>query len=126
MSDAIRTERTHGTGEDLTEVERGALMQLRYTPGYQVLLDMMERACISQETKLINAEVDEPETILAEHRMSKAFWQVFQSMQKQVEREVAIHLGFEQERKEKKQEAENFEPDQDILGVYDVRERSDE
>jgi hypothetical protein len=117
----IRTERTHGLTERLDAAERGALVQLRHTPGYEVLLDLMERACIAQETKLINAPVEDTELILAEHKMSKAFWQVFQTMQQLVETEIDIHLGLESERKAADEAEDSYDPDQEILGTGDVR-----
>lgn len=115
MTEAIRTERTHGLREHLNASQRSSLLQVRHMPGYDVLLDLMEKACIEQETRLINVEVDQAETIVAEHRMAKAFWQVFTSLQKKVETEIAIQLGLDDETAARRSEADNYDPAQELL-----------
>ena len=89
---AIRITRTLGVNPQLTENDRYLLMQLTYVPGYTVLLDIFEQACIEQETKLLNADVAAPATVLAEHMLAKAFWQCFVSIQKRIARESAMAL----------------------------------
>jgi hypothetical protein len=110
----IRTERSHGLQERLNGSERASLVQIRHMPGYEVLLDMMEKACIEQETRLINTPVANARKIVAEHRMSKAFWQVFTSFQRQVETEINIHLGLQAEESQRKA-SEDEDPDQQLL-----------
>jgi hypothetical protein len=110
----IRTARSHGVREKLNSGERTALIQIRSMPGYEVLLDLMEMSCIEQESKLINTPVDRPDSVLAEHRMSKAFWQVFQAVQKKVEFEIALQLGMEADRKAAMDEGDE-DPDQILL-----------
>ena len=88
-----RTERSHGLRANLNEGERQGLFNLVQMPGYETLLDIMERACIQQETKLINADASDEVHVLAEHKMSKAFWQVFIAVQKEVQYQVNEFLG---------------------------------
>lgn len=121
MSD-VRTERSLGLQARLNASQRTSLVQVRHMPGYEVLLDMMEKACIEQETKLINVDTGDEKQIVAEHRMSKAFWQVFVSMQKQVETEISIHLGIEADERARAQEDDELDPDQEILSPYERRE----
>lgn len=51
---------------------------------WQALLNVMERACISIETGLINAPVGNPDEILGAHAVTKAAWLFFQYVQKEV------------------------------------------
>lgn len=114
MSEMIRSERTHGLKERLNAGERAHLLVVRNMPGYQVLLDIMEKACIEQETRLINVPVDNEALIVAEHRMAKAFWQVFTGVQNKVEEEINIHLNLESEKKAAQNEADNYDEDQEL------------
>lgn len=115
MNEPIRTERTHGIGQRLDASQRASLLQVRYTPGYEILLDLIEQICIEQETRLINQEARDEEGIVAEHRMAKAFWQVFVTLQTKVEVEIAIHLGLEADAKRQAEEEASYDPDQEIL-----------
>lgn len=111
----IRDERSHGIKERLDPSERGHLLQLRYSPGYEVLLDLIEMLCIEQETRLINAPAENEAEILAEHKMAKAFWQVFTGLQKKVATEVNIQLQIEMEIKDRDQQRDEFDEEQQIL-----------
>lgn len=115
MSEEIRDERTQGLQERLSPAQRSALLQIRYTPGYEAILDVMEMACIEQETRLINVEVDKPETIVAEHRMAKAFWQVFTAVQKKIEAEINAQLRIEEDAKYERQQANSRDEQQETL-----------
>lgn len=115
MSEEIRTDRTHGLKERLPAGARGHLVQIRYMPGYDVILDLIEMCCIEQETRLINVPVEDEKTIIAEHKMSKAFWQVFQAIQKKVESEVNIQLQLDQERKAEQEDSDDYDPEQQML-----------
>jgi hypothetical protein len=115
MSEDIRDERTHGLKDHLTPSQRARLLSLRRSDGYEVLLDLMEMCCIEQETKLINVDVKDESGIIAEHRMAKAFWQVFTSLQKKVEVEVMLHTTAEEEARLARQEEEGEDPAQRIL-----------
>lgn len=90
--DVIRTERTGVTGK-IPDHKRALLYQGMQTGVVDVLYDIIEAECIKQETKLINLEPHQKEQILAEYRMSKAFWQIFVGLQKTVQHEVKEHLG---------------------------------
>lgn len=111
----VRTERTHGIRAGLDASARGSLLQIRHMPGYEVLLDLMEQACIEQESKLILSPVSEPDKIVAEHRLAQAYWQVFVTLQQKVERELAEHLGQIADRKYRVEQEESFDEDQQIL-----------
>lgn len=115
MSDETRTERTQGLKERLIPAERAALLQIRHTDGYEVLLDIMEKACVEQETRLINLDVSEEPRILAEHKMAKAFWQVFVALQTKVEVEISIHLAAIADAEQHDVDRENFDPEQEML-----------
>jgi hypothetical protein len=110
----VRTERSHGLQDRLNATERSHLMSIRHTEGYEVLLDIMERACIAQETNIINCAPEDREKIYSEFLLSKAFWQVFVSMQKMVEFEVMVHKGIEAEEAAKRL-AMYEDPEQAIL-----------
>ena len=115
MNNEIRTERTHGLKDALTSRQRAALVSIRHAEGYEALLDLIEMCCIEQETRLINAEVSDTEKILAEHRMAKAFWQIFQGVQKKVEVEIAIHTGLLEDQQYRRQNAEQYDEAQELL-----------
>ena len=92
--DEIRTERSFDLKGKLSMQQQEALFALRQSAGYSTLLDVIEMACIEQETRLINVDVTEPERIIAEHRMAKAFWQIFVALQKKVEYECNEYVGL--------------------------------
>jgi hypothetical protein len=111
-----RQPNTAGLRSKLSKMQQGHLYQLSEQPGYQVLLDVIEMACVEQDTKLINADPAQPETVLSEHRMSKAFWQIFVAIQKKVEYEREEFLAIRM--KENAPEAvPDEETDQEILGL---------
>jgi hypothetical protein len=93
-----RTERSHGLRSQLDQTEKAALFSLLHSPSWPVLLDVLERACIEQETRLINCDVADTKRIIAEHRMAKAYWQIFVAMQKTVNRAAEEHAGIAPER----------------------------
>jgi hypothetical protein len=88
----IRTSRRFGVTSDLTPQQRAELMMLRMNVGWPVLLDVLEMACIEQETSLINTDPADKSAVLANHRMAKAMWQAFEHMQDKVESELRSHL----------------------------------
>lgn len=96
-ADYVRSEKTFSSGQ-LTSVQRGDLFQLTKHPGYTALLDLMEMLCIAQETNLVNVPVTEEKAVLAEHRMSKAFWQIFTGLQKRVQNECDLFLNLNAEK----------------------------
>lgn len=110
-NDAERTERAFRKVQ-LTPAQRGDLFTLRQSPGFTALLDMMEMACVEQESNLINVPATEPDTVLAEHRLSKAFWQVFIHFQKKVQIECDIHLGIKAEADRRVQQDAHAETDE--------------
>lgn len=93
-----RTERTHGLKSEPDQNEKQALFNLVNSPAWPVLLDVLERACIQQETRLINCDVADEKAVLAEHRMSKAYWQIFVAMQKYVHQAAREFAGIVEER----------------------------
>jgi hypothetical protein len=111
----IRTERTHGLKDQLSSRGRAGLVSIRHSDGYEALLDLMEMCCVEQETRLINVEVENTEKVVAEHKMSKAFWQVFVGLQKKVEVEIALHLGLLEDQQQRKQAADEYDETQQLL-----------
>lgn len=113
---AIRAQNTFAKVQ-LTADRRSLLFSLRHHPGYEVFLDMMESVCVEQETTLINAPASETAVVLAEHKMAKAFWQVFVSTQKKIEFECAEHLSAAK-RKEEEQDQGDEVSDEQIGGAF--------
>lgn len=113
---AIRSQNTFAKVQ-LTADRRSLLFSLRHHPGYEVFLDMMESVCVEQETNLVNAPASDAAVVLAEHKMAKAFWQVFVGVQKKVEFECAEHLSAAK-RKEAEAEQSDELTDQQIGDVY--------
>jgi hypothetical protein len=91
-----RVPNTAGLRSKLGVEQQAALFRLSEHPGYQVLLDVIEMACVEQDTRLINTDASTPEAVLTEHRMSKAFWQIFVAIQKKIEFERGEYLGLQQ------------------------------
>ncbi len=114
---AIRTQKAFATTA-LTIQQRGDIFAIRNSPGYAALLDLMEMTCIAQETNLVNAPVTEPANVLAEHALSKAFWQIFVSFQKKVEAECDAHLQIKSDEALRLRKQEMEEPDQSMNEVY--------
>lgn len=113
--DSVRQPNTAGTRSKLTGPQRQALFTLSESYGYQVLLDVMEMACIENDTNLINADGTDPELVLNLHRMSKARWQIFVAIQKKVEYERGEYLGQQQKQDEEADEPSDEELDTEIL-----------
>lgn len=84
---AIREGRTDR--QPPTREQRMALAAIADKPGYEVLLDLMENACIKQETILLNVEAEKDAEVLAQHKISKAMWLFFVRLQKEVQQELA-------------------------------------
>ena len=92
MAEPVRTERRFGVTAKLTPQQRNELMMMRMNLGWPTLLDVLEMACIEQETILINTDAADERAVLAQHRMAKAMWQMFEHMQTVVEGELRSHL----------------------------------
>jgi hypothetical protein len=110
---SVRQSNTAGLRSQLTGAQRAALYRLSELPEYQALLDVIEMACVEQDTRLINTDAANPEAVLTEHRMSKAFWQIFVAIQKKVEYEREEFLGLQQ----KASAAEETSEDEDESGI---------
>lgn len=111
-----RQPNTGGLRSKLTRMQQGHLYNLSEQPGYQVLLDVIEMACVEQDTNLINADPAEPEKVLTAHMMSKAFWQIFVAIQKKVEYEREEFLAVRRTA-ETADEPTDEEVDSEILGL---------
>lgn len=72
----------------LNETQRTHLLSVIQSPGYTVMLDIMERACLQQQTRMVNAPTDNDPMVLAEHKITKAMWGFFIAVQKNVEWEI--------------------------------------
>jgi len=88
----IRTERTFGVTSQLQPAQRRNLLAFRNSEVYPDVLDVMEMVCIETETKLINTDPADEQTVLANHRMAKAAWQMFTHMQEKIESETKLYL----------------------------------
>jgi hypothetical protein len=81
----LRTERTLTLVDlQLTQDAQVQLASLYNDLRYDALLDVIERGCILQDTNLINTPAHDEAKVLAEHKVSKAFWQTFVWIQTQV------------------------------------------
>ena len=92
MEEPIRTERTFGVTAELRPAQRRNLLALRNSEVYPDLLDVLEMICIETETKLINTDPANEAEVLANHRMTKAAWQMFTHMQEKIELEASAFL----------------------------------
>jgi hypothetical protein len=118
LDQPIRTERSHGLKAAPPEDEKQALYNLVNSAGWTALLNVLERCCIEQETRLINRDVEDDKGILAEHKMSKAYWQIFTRMQRDVLRAAAEFAGVEEEPRPRTEEEQ-------ILSVEGMQYASD-
>lgn len=81
----VRTTRTlKATDIKFTPEQIQQLARLSLDPGYQTLVDLMEAACISIDTAMVNASPGQPEEVLGAHAVSRAAWLFFTYVQKQV------------------------------------------
>ena len=88
----IRTERTFGVTSELRPIQRRNLLAFRNSEVYPDVLDVMEMVCIEMETKLINTDAADEQSVLANHKMAKAAWQLFTHMQQKIDMEGQLHL----------------------------------
>lgn len=75
---------------EISETERANLLSIAGLPGYQVLLDVMERVCIQSETehfRLSRARGATTEMICASHDIVQAQRIFFERLQRLVEAE---------------------------------------
>jgi uncharacterized protein (DUF2236 family) len=74
--------------QELNQAQRNDLYALVQMPGWKTLLDIMERACIQQETNLVNVGAAAEKKVLAEHKVAKAMWLFFLRIQRHVHHEI--------------------------------------
>lgn len=72
-----------------TDADRLALLQIAQTPGWRVLLDLMETECLAQEATLVNADPADEKKVLAQHKIAKASWVFFVKLQQRVAFEIS-------------------------------------
>ena len=92
-SSTIRTERRFGV---TAQLDANALRRLYVTRSSDVwadLLDVMEQCCIEIESTLINTSADDEKAVLANHKMSKAAWQIFTHFQERIDAEIGTYLS---------------------------------
>lgn len=89
----IRTERRFGVTAKLDPNALRRLYMLRAEDVWQDLLDVMEQCCIEIESVLINTNADDEKAVLANHKMSKAAWQIFAHFQERIDGEVNTYLS---------------------------------
>jgi hypothetical protein len=88
----IRTERSFGVTSSLRPVQRARLASLYTSDVWPDALDVMEQCCIEMETKLINTPPEEPDSVLANHRMAQAAWMIFTHLQEKIKNEASLYL----------------------------------
>lgn len=77
----------------LTESQAKELWGMTQVQGWDILLDLMEQECIAQELILVNADAADEKKVVAEHKISKAFWLFFVRIQRKVAFEIGEMLG---------------------------------
>lgn len=92
MSDPIRTERRFGVTAQLTAQQRRNIMQVRSSPEWQDVLDVMEMCCIETESRLLNTDPEQELEVLANHKMAKAAWQIFTHLQEKIDSEISLYM----------------------------------
>jgi hypothetical protein len=93
MIDAeIRTERTFGVTASLRPNQRVHLMAFRNSEVYDDVLDVLEMVCIETESRLINTDAANEAEVLANHKMTKAAWQMFVHVQEKIDEEIKNYL----------------------------------
>lgn len=84
MNDAIRTERRVGVTSRITPSAARNLYVLTLGETWPDLLDVLEMTCIEVETVLINTDPSKAAEVLANHKLSKAAWMMFEMMQAKI------------------------------------------
>ena len=92
MSEPIRNERSFGVTAELKPAQRRNLLALINSEVYPDVLDVLEMCCIETETTLINTDPSDEPAVLANHRMTKAAWQMFTHMQEKIVAETRVYL----------------------------------
>ena len=90
MIEDTRNERTFGVTAELRPLQRRNLLNLRNSEVYPDLLDVMEMVCIETESALINTDAADEAAVLANHKMTKAAWQIFIHMQEKIDTEAKL------------------------------------
>jgi hypothetical protein len=93
MTSGTRTERRFGVTAKQTPNAIARLYALRLSETWEDLLDVMEQVCIEIESTLINTDADCEAEVLANHKMSKAAWQLFVHMQRKVDECLSTYLA---------------------------------
>jgi hypothetical protein len=96
---AVRSTRTLSVMDvPITGEDKLFLSQLYNGPHFDAFLNLMERSCIEQDTRLINTDAKDEQAVLAQHRMSKAMWLLFTEIQLKIKRcHEEMMRGEEQE-----------------------------
>lgn len=89
----IRTERRFGVTAQLDPNALRRIYITRQSDVWQDLLDVMEQCCIEVESVLINTDADDEKAVLANHKMSKAAWQMFTHFQERIDAEMNTYLS---------------------------------
>jgi hypothetical protein len=89
----IRTERRFGVTAQLDVNALRRIYSMRSSDVWHDLLDVMEQCCIEIESALINTEADDENAVLANHKMSKAAWQIFTHFQTRIDAEINTYLS---------------------------------
>ena len=89
----IRTERRFGVTAKLDPNALRRIYAMRSSDVWEDLLDVMEQCCIEIESALINTDADNENAVLANHKMSKAAWQIFTHFQERIDAEMGTYLS---------------------------------
>lgn len=89
----IRTERRFGVTAQLDPNALRRIYVMRASDVWADLLDVMEQCCIEIESTLINTNADDEKAVLANHKMSKAAWQMFTHFQERIDVEINTYLA---------------------------------
>jgi hypothetical protein len=91
------------------------LLAIRRTPGYEILLDIMEKFCVLAETELLKQK-PWTEEVQGYHAVAHAQRAYFERVQKEVEQQIGEGLT-QMEAKSKVEDADEGPSDAEILGL---------
>lgn len=105
----VRTERTLSVMDvPIKGEDKLFLSQLYNGPHFEAFLNLMERSCIEQDTRLINTDVKDQQAVLAQHCMSKAMWLLFTEIQLKIKRCHDEMMRDEERETEPQQSEEDY------------------
>lgn len=73
---------------NLDNVQKARLQSIILSPGYEVILDVLEQECARAETELLQVQPEQRDKVLAYHTRAQAFRLLFERFQTAVRNET--------------------------------------